>query len=267
MIPRCAGARRSAVISMVECPPCRARGFAKARHEIANYCEALRDRGGELLQWVLTVPHVAGQPYDKVARVLRTTFRGLTTSTAYRRVAERLGIVGVVRVMETTVSAFAGWHPHFHGLTFVSRTLTDAEVGWFQSFLIAEAVPRIVRAMEREGLELTIPDVDRVITVKRCHTAGQYLTKSGLLYEAVGAPTKRSTNVHGVQHLTIQEVEYQLAMMRLRYGPAGPLDRPRDARRFARYKTLHAEYVRAMRGTHLIHVGKGLRDRINAHAA
>lgn len=82
---------------------------ARVQQLVAEHYEG----GGFTVDCVLTVPHDRFDSLEDTLGLLERTWAALRSKLVWRRLADDLGIAGVVRRLEVTVSA-NGWHPHFH---------------------------------------------------------------------------------------------------------------------------------------------------------
>ena len=112
--------------SLWACPVCAARIAARRSETLTALCEAHGSAGGGLAFLTLTMRHTRRQSLKNLRADLLRAWAKLTSGARWKRLRERYGILGFVRVIEVTFGQANGWHPHIHALLFTERNLEPA---------------------------------------------------------------------------------------------------------------------------------------------
>ncbi|MFZ0252147.1 MAG: hypothetical protein WAL61_19545, partial [Acidimicrobiales bacterium] len=158
------------------CPMC-SPVVAEARAADINQGVGFHLAGGGGVEFVtLTGAHRRG---DRLAPLFGLCCRALgrlLTGRPWDRMADALGYVGSIRVVEVTCRGPNGWHPHTHALLLFDRPLTVAQ----RRALRAHLFDRWQATLTKGGFGALHPvhgvDVEPVSSVEEL---GKYLTKSG----------------------------------------------------------------------------------------
>lgn len=151
--------RRAGVAGLVTCgspwacPVCSRKISAERSREIADVLTAVAAAGGCAFLVTLTMRHRASQALVVLWTALSAAWRAVTSGRAVERERARWGVLGFVRVVESTHGQH-GWHLHVHALvafdTPVSVELARELGGlWFG---------RWSRALVRRGLAAPLED-------------------------------------------------------------------------------------------------------------
>ena len=95
------------------CPVCHHKKMAHDRARVEQLVGEHYERGGFTVDCVLTIPHGRGDALVDTLDLLERAWTALRGKALWRRLADDLGIVGLIRRFEVTLSE-NGWHPHFH---------------------------------------------------------------------------------------------------------------------------------------------------------
>ena len=106
---------------------CRRRIAGRWAHRLADLLHAVDTAGHGATLATFTVRHHAGQTLAWLLDQLAGSWAQLLRNRPGRRVLERFGVQGQVRVIEITHGDACGWHPHYHVL-FVHDTPLSAEM-------------------------------------------------------------------------------------------------------------------------------------------
>jgi hypothetical protein len=114
------------------CPSC---GPQKCREVATKLSIAFnRHLSAELFHdvWMLslTIPHYADETAELVVDRLYAAWETFTHSPEWKRFAQRWGVVGRVRVLDSTHGGAQGSHPHFHVAIFAENAGITPEVAW-----------------------------------------------------------------------------------------------------------------------------------------
>lgn len=106
---------------------CRRRIAARWAHRVGELLAAVDQAGHGATLATFTVRHHAGQSLAWLLDQLAACWAQLLRNRPGRRVLERFGVQGQVRVIEITQGDVSGWHPHYHVL-FVHDTPLSPEM-------------------------------------------------------------------------------------------------------------------------------------------
>lgn len=109
------------------CPVCNARIMAQRSLEIGAAVERWTADGGQVAFQTLTLRHTRAQSLGEVWDAIAAAWRSTTSGAPWRRIRERAGLAGYLRVVEVTVGAH-GWHVHVHVLLFVAADTSQLMV-------------------------------------------------------------------------------------------------------------------------------------------
>jgi hypothetical protein len=154
------------------CPNCALVVAERRAEEVRLALAALAESGGSAAFATLTVAHGRGDSLERVLEGFLAAFRYLSSKPSYKRLRARLGVVGSVRVLESTHGR-NGWHPHFHVLFCFDRKLSERDVDRFSD----ELFPLWSGACAREGL--TMDREHGLHVVPAYGTVEEYLAKYG----------------------------------------------------------------------------------------
>jgi hypothetical protein len=103
----------------ITCPWCGPKIGQKRREEITAAVDSHRYWGGKVLFGTLTLRHDKSQRHADLADAVAKCWHAATGGRGWARDRRSHGIIGNVRVWETTFSEENGWHVHVHFLLFV----------------------------------------------------------------------------------------------------------------------------------------------------
>jgi hypothetical protein len=160
--------------SVWSCPCCNAKIAAVRRLEVGAAVAAWMARGGSVIFMTRTLRHHKGDRLGKLWDGLAGAWRSMLGGQHWKKRGDRLGLHGLVRVVETTEGS-NGWHVHVHALLFVAGTVTDDQVDDFAGWSAA----RWSRAVVRQGLPapLAVGQDARIIRDVRDSALADYLSK------------------------------------------------------------------------------------------
>ncbi|MFB9594027.1 hypothetical protein [Streptomyces racemochromogenes] len=147
------------------------------------------ETGGGLAMGTFTLKHYRRTPLATLISVQRKAWSyafGRESGKNWQKVRARYGIVGDVRVFETTWGSANGWHPHFHVTYFLARPLTEAQRKELEQILFQRWEKAVGRAggytlSRKYGVRLDVPrngDVEAFARYIAKEMTG-LLTKSG----------------------------------------------------------------------------------------
>ncbi|MCY0923200.1 hypothetical protein OS965_34550 [Streptomyces sp. H27-G5] len=128
--------------------------------------DKLRDeKGGGLAMGTFTLKHYRRTPLAHLIKVQRKAWSyafGRECGKNWQKVRARYGIIGDVRVFETTWGSANGWHPHFHVTYFLARPLTEAQRKELEQILFQRWEKAVGRAggytlSRKYGVRLDVP--------------------------------------------------------------------------------------------------------------
>jgi len=108
------------------CPVCHSRKMAKERQIVSRIVHDHYQAGGILLGAALTIPHQLYEPLSETMDRMESTWKCFRCPSIWKRLADKLGIVGCVRRLEVTLGA-NGWHPHLH-ISFLCKSEQAKEI-------------------------------------------------------------------------------------------------------------------------------------------
>lgn len=111
--------------SVWQCPVCSARISERRREELSTGLDRWVTAGHGVSMATLTAPHYINTRLDKHLAGIGDALRTWTNRPSFKRIAERIGLVGRVRALEVTHGQ-NGWHSHYHILFFTESPI-DAE--------------------------------------------------------------------------------------------------------------------------------------------
>lgn len=173
------------------CPVCSTVIKAHRADEIQDGLAAWRARGGHVAMLTVTVRHHMGDDLGTVYGAMSAAWRYMTSTRAYKRLRDELGVVGYVRATEVTYGRH-GWHPHWHFLFFVKDQLTAERAEAAQ----AELLGLWRKAVDKHGGKLPNDHgVDLRAVEDGDGAVAEYLTKmrggdAGAVLEVSGAVNK-----------------------------------------------------------------------------
>jgi hypothetical protein len=235
--------------SIWSCPVCSAKVRQRRSEEIELAASVWLAMGGKLVAVALTVRHGQGDSLSTLLdAILKGWQRGVVAGGAWKAEQARFGIAGWVRSVEVTYGHANGWHPHIHGLLFVSG---DVDAGDVEK--LAEGIRRRWgSAVVRYGAGL--PD-DRncvIELVSDAKAASEYLAK---LQD--GASRLRSAALE----IARGDLKVGRTHDAARWLPMELLDAVQDGEAWA--MTRWVEYETATRGRRAITWSRGLRSLLD----
>jgi len=166
------------------CPVCAARIAELRRRELVDAVAACEAGGGAVLHLTFTVQHSRQDNLKHLVKRFQKAFSRLVGHRTYRQlIRPTYGIFGTVRALEVTHGE-NGWHPHNHVLVFLSRPLTEEELGR----LDVELRALWARSAALEGLSMN----QHGLTIRGSNkAAATYVAKWGVAEELTRAHIKK----------------------------------------------------------------------------
>lgn len=109
------------------CPWCASNIAEGRRDELERALRIAEARGYGVVMVTRTVRHKASWSLQWQLERFLAAEVAMGANGTYRRLLERLGFVGCVRVLEVTWGESSGWHVHTHSLLILGRPLVDLE--------------------------------------------------------------------------------------------------------------------------------------------
>lgn len=160
--------------SIWTCPVCAAKIAETRRGEVAKTISEHVRLGGSVHMATFTVPHHRFQTAQELRNLVSGTFSKIFTGSPWKRNKNRVELYGFVRSLEVTHGS-NGWHPHIHGLFFISAGVPESAIEGFGNFLF----DRWSRFIEKDGYGVCNRDVWRFERTAETEKAGDYLVKWG----------------------------------------------------------------------------------------
>lgn len=211
--------------------------------ELRELLRKHRVAGGEAYMLTLTLPHDAGDELEPMRRHVAQAWRYCQTGAPWRRLKDRLRILGTVRALEVKVGP-SGWHPHLHVLLVLERPLEPAVREELVAWVYRRWAERITRPNKDTGKTYRRPSLEHGVTLTVSYD-DTYITKLGLADELAKASFKDRGELHRTPLQLLHDVH-----------------RFREAYDVARWR----EYAVAMHGARQLTYSKGLRARYNLPA-
>lgn len=131
----------------------------------APFADLREKTGGGLAMGTFTLKHYRRTKLSELIAVQRKAWSysfGRESGKNWQKVRTRFGIVGDVRVFETTWGSANGWHPHFHVTYFLAKPLTPAERKELEQILFRRWEKGVMRAggytlSRKYGVRLDVP--------------------------------------------------------------------------------------------------------------
>lgn len=160
------------------CPVCTSKYMAKKRELIAGLMSDHRSNGGEVCQSVLQQSNKPHSPLISTLPTLNDAWNRMVKSTAWRKLTQKYGLHGYVRLQETAYGP-NGWFPHFHCIWFFSGPRSELEM---QDFLV-EVFDLWAHHSAAAGAPDTLAASQKMDLIESGSEAGfaWYLTKHGYL--------------------------------------------------------------------------------------
>lgn len=132
--------------SVWACPVCSAKVLAKRSLEIGLALTSWGAEGGDVAFGTFTMRHHKGMRLGEVWDAIGKAWAALTGAKAYRDWAVRLGVAGVIKVVEIN-DGCNGWHVHIHALFLVRGGVSADLIDGFRSWAFA----KWARSLHRVG--------------------------------------------------------------------------------------------------------------------
>lgn len=236
--------------SVWSCPVCSAKIMARRALEIGVALLAWENRGGQVAFGTFTMWHHKGMRLADVWAAIGKSWATLTSGKAWKSWAKRLGLVGVIKVVEVNYGP-NGWHVHIHAVYLVGGGVSQDRLNEFREWAYA----KWARALERAGypgaldLGQDLEFLDSLVAIER---VSEYISKAtpcmrparkiGL--ELTGQQTKKARFAHSTYPAWQLLEEFAVSY------DADTLD-------------LWHEYERASKGKQQISWSKGLRELLH----
>ena len=109
------------------CPICASRITERRRQEVRLAVEEHEKTGGTVIMVTRTIPHYHFDNLRYLMERFTKAERSFKQHRRFKKIKKKYGIIGYIRALETTWGLLHGWHPHFHDLLFLVRSLTIEE--------------------------------------------------------------------------------------------------------------------------------------------
>ncbi len=143
--------------SVWACPNCAALIASRRAEELRTALAAHSEAGGSAGFATFTVSHAHDDALETVLDSFLASFRYLMSKPSYKRLRQRYGVLGFVRVLEVTYGR-NGWHVHAHVLYFFESPQTVASLLEFENELYplweSAAARSKLRMSRRYGLQV-----------------------------------------------------------------------------------------------------------------
>ncbi|MGZ5978290.1 MAG: hypothetical protein ACXWNX_12660, partial [Isosphaeraceae bacterium] len=162
--------------SVWACAVCSAKIMARRSLEIGVALLAWEGRGGQVAFGTFTMWHHKGMRLADVWAAIGKSWAALTTGKVWKKWAKRLGLVGVIKVVEINYGP-NGWHVHIHAVFLVGGGVSQALLNEFKVWAYA----RWSRALERAGypgaldLGQDLEFLDSLVAIER---VSEYISKA-----------------------------------------------------------------------------------------
>lgn len=121
--------------SIWACPVCSAVIRAERAAEIETGVVAHLDAGGGALFVTGTIRHAVGDLLETGLNAVIEGWTRVIRGNPWKKWAERIGLVGIVRSVEVTYGHVNGWHPHLHGLLLLKAPISDEMTAAFMAWI------------------------------------------------------------------------------------------------------------------------------------
>lgn len=227
--------------SVWSCPVCSAVIRADRAEEIESGVVRHRESGGGALFLTGTIRHHADDTLEVGLHAILEGWRRVIRGNPWKKWADRIGLVGIIRTVEITRGWRNGWHPHLHAIALLEKPISDEMRRAFESWLLERWQKMVTKLGAR------MPSVERGFTVRNVDGDGSmvalYMGKPQEEKRVkIGAEMARADLKSGRNH---SRMPFQLL------DTAGHNDTDR---------ALWLEYVDATAGRRCFTWSKGLRD-------
>lgn len=242
------------------CPACMQYIAARRRDELETAIERSQDDYFSLMA-TYTAQHDRSMRLAPMLKQMSTAYGGVFSGRWWKQTREEFGLVGAVRALEITYGQ-SGWHPHYHVILFVSRSMlsgaVDAPIADCQEIFgstteysetLGEMIEeRWLAQLEKNGLsgakgvafDLRSSDKRIAEYISKYGRMPQEWTANASAYEVANAHTKTAKN-----------------------GNFGALDMLFAARQDRAMRNLFLEYASATKGRSSIQWSPGLKKRLD----
>ncbi len=144
------------------CPVCAAKISERRRVELSEALKLWYAGEGvrRVLLVTLTLQHTLSDSAQDVLDSLTTARERMVSGRYARPFAERFGIVGTIRGLETTHGVEFGWHPHLHILYFFNREVPIIAFEQHIAERWSAAVASVGRYVSHQGINVQFSDAD-----------------------------------------------------------------------------------------------------------
>jgi hypothetical protein len=118
------------------CPVCSSRHMAQMRVKAVEIARIHRANGGSIYQATFNQRYEANTPMKMSLKMLLETWKLLSKSTAWKKLQEKYGLEGHIRIQESAHLP-TGWFPHFHIQWYFKESESEATMMAF-SIEVAE---------------------------------------------------------------------------------------------------------------------------------
>lgn len=161
--------------------------------ELLRLNEAHRKAGGAVYLLTLTVPHDDGDALKALRSSVSKAWTACINGAPWRRWAERIGLVGMVRALEVTHGP-AGFHPHLHVALYTGAAVPARALVELRRWMFARWCKALTKPTETEHTwrQPSKRHGCRLMAMESGKRAGAvYLAKMGLAQELVSQSTKK----------------------------------------------------------------------------
>lgn len=230
----------------ITCPVCGPAIREQERRRVFALVAAHLAAGGYAYTFLLTLSH---GPMDRLGDLLNALDAGRSAAiggdggSRWARDRKRYGIAGTSWHREE-MHGMNGWHPHVHGLLFVERELTPAELDALQSRIYG----RHRAALEAKGYRAQAA-FNGIQVVRSTESIAGYLTKQDRMAGRIAAEMTRGDLKKGKGLETPGSILHRFTLT----GDVADLD-------------LYRDYEQAMAGRHWRYVSSALLKRYGIDA-
>ena len=233
--------------SIWSCCSCSAQIRSRRANELkiafANILEDKSLNTGMFL--TLTLRHKLSIPLSESLSVLQSAWGYLQTTTRWRNLKKKIGVVGIIRSTEVNYSFTSGFHPHNHYWLILDRRLSTETISVIESEIAEMWINAVKKKSNNKNL---IPNMKRACDIQRVTSRG---------FAAYISKQQDNKDSKSERALAEEMMRFDLKQGR-QVGSVTPfqlLDLT-DGKRF------WLEYVEATRGKRAASYSKGLKTRL-----
>jgi len=188
--------------SVWECPVCMHTISSRRSEEVRETVARHRATGGGAYMLTLTLPHDAGDELRAMRKHVTKAWSKVQAGEPYKRVRERIGLVGTIRALEVTHGP-NGWHPHLHILVLTKVKCEDRATGEIDAagrayvdFVYRRWADHVTRRNEITGKIYRAPTREHGVSFVVSHK-DEYISKLGLADEVTRGSWKKAAEFGG----------------------------------------------------------------------